>query len=77
MKLTTVYLMIVMHPMTQILEEEKTRTAVNKAIGIQENIQFLLMVGYIENYPGQVTLVTANDHFAFRKVIGRIVLVHS
>jgi Nitroreductase family len=47
---------IAIHPMTQILEEEKTRTTVNKAIGIKESIQFLLRVGYVENYPDPVTL---------------------
>lgn len=36
---------IAIHPMTQILEEEKTRLAVNHAIGIKEDIQFLLRVG--------------------------------
>lgn len=47
---------IAIHPMTQILEEEKTRTKVNNAIGIKENIQFLLRVGYVKNYPEPVTL---------------------
>lgn len=47
---------IAIHPMTQILEEEKTRLAVNHAIGIKENIQFLLRFGYVENYPDPVTL---------------------
>lgn len=47
---------IAIHPMTQILEEEKTKTMVNNAIGIKENIQFLLRVGYVDNYPEPVTL---------------------
>ncbi|MBW8523758.1 nitroreductase family protein [Chryseobacterium chendengshani] len=47
---------IAIHPMTQILEEEKTKTAVDNGIGIKENIQFLLRVGYVENYPEPVTL---------------------
>lgn len=47
---------IAIHPMTQILEEDKTKTMVNNAISIKENIQFLLRVGYVENYPEPVTL---------------------
>lgn len=47
---------IAIHPMTQILEEEKTRSMVNNAIGIKENIQFLLRVGYVNHYPEPVTL---------------------
>ena len=54
---------IAMHPMTQILEEEKTRKKINSAIGIKENIQFLLRVGYVENYPEPVTLRRPLDWF--------------
>lgn len=54
---------IAIHPMTQILEEEKTRTMVNDGIGIKENIQFLLRVGYVDNYPEPVTLRRPIDQF--------------
>ena len=47
---------IAIHPMTQILEEEKTRTIVNDGIKVKENIQFLLRVGYVDKYPDPVTL---------------------
>ena len=47
---------IAIHPMTQILEEVKTRDLINISIGIIENIQFLLRVGYVKNYPKPVTL---------------------
>ncbi len=47
---------IAIHPMTQILEVEKTRKTINNSIGINEKIQFLLRVGYVKNYPEPVTL---------------------
>lgn len=47
---------IAIHPMTQILEEEKTNKNVNSGIEIQQPIQFLLRVGYVKNYPEPVTL---------------------
>lgn len=54
---------IVIHPMTQILEEEKTRKMINKSLEINENIQFLLRVGYVEKYPEPVTLRRPVDWF--------------
>lgn len=54
---------IAIHPMTQILEEEKTRKDVNRSIGIIKNIQFLLRVGYVKNYPEPVTLRRPVDWF--------------
>ena len=55
---------IAIHPMTQILEEEKTNKFVNNALTINENIQFLLRVGYVNNYPEPVTLRRPMDWFA-------------
>jgi hypothetical protein len=37
---------IAIHPMSQILEEASTRQTVNKSIGINDNIQFILRMGY-------------------------------
>jgi hypothetical protein len=54
---------IAIHPMTQMLEEEKTRKLVNTSIGINKNIQFLLRVGYVEKYPEPVTLRRPLDWF--------------
>lgn len=54
---------IAIHPMTQILEEEKTSKLVNKSLAIDNNIQFLLRVGYVENYPEPVTLRRPLDWF--------------
>ncbi len=54
---------ISIHPMTQILEEEKTRKMVNTSLGINENIQFLLRVGYVEKYSDPVTLRRPLDWF--------------
>ena len=42
---------IAIHPMTQILEEPATRETLNQSIGISENVQFILRVGYLKNYP--------------------------
>ena len=47
---------IAIHPMTQILEESSTREQLNQSIGISENIQFILRVGYLKNYPQPVSL---------------------
>jgi hypothetical protein len=47
---------IAIHPMTQILEELSTRQILNHAIGISENIQFILRTGYVKNYPQPVSL---------------------
>jgi len=47
---------IAIHPMTQILEEATTKNQVNKSIGIADEIQFILRIGYLKNYPEPVTL---------------------
>jgi len=47
---------IAIHPMSQILEEEETKTQVNATIGLNEEIQFILRLGYLKNYPDPVTL---------------------
>jgi hypothetical protein len=54
---------IAIHPMTQILEESSTREQLNQAIGISENIQFILRVGYLKNYPQPVSLRRPVDWF--------------
>jgi hypothetical protein len=54
---------IAIHPMTQILEESSTRQMLNQAIGISENIQFNLRVGYLKNYPQTVSLRRPVDWF--------------
>ncbi len=47
---------IVIHPMTQILEEVQTRMEVNRFTGIKDNIQFMLRTGYVKDYPAPVSL---------------------
>jgi hypothetical protein len=47
---------IAIHPMTQILEETETKNQSNKSIGINDEIQFILRIGYLKNYPEPVTL---------------------
>jgi hypothetical protein len=47
---------IAIHPMTQILEESSTRQILNQSIGLSENIQFILRVGYLKDYPEPVSL---------------------
>jgi hypothetical protein len=47
---------IAIHPMTQILEEPETKQEVNSSIGISDNIQFILRLGYLKKYPVPVTL---------------------
>jgi hypothetical protein len=48
--------MLAIHPMTQILEEPETKQQVNSSIGISDNIQFILRMGYLKNYPEPVTV---------------------
>lgn len=47
---------IAIHPMTQILEESETKHQVNNSIGIKDEIQFILRMGYVKDYPEPVTL---------------------
>ncbi len=54
---------IAIHPMTQILEESSTRQTLNPSIGIGENIQFILRLGYLKNYPEPVSLRQPVDWF--------------
>jgi hypothetical protein len=54
---------IAIHPMTQILEEPSTRQMLNQAIGISDNIQFILRTGYLKNYPEPVSLRRPIDGF--------------
>jgi hypothetical protein len=54
---------IVIHPMTQILEESSTRQMLNQSVGISEDIQFILRVGYVKDYPPPVSLRRPVDWF--------------
>jgi len=47
---------IAIHPMTQILEEAATKETLNRSIGINESVQFILRVGYVKDYPPPVSL---------------------
>jgi hypothetical protein len=47
---------IAIHPMSQILEEASTKEIINQSIGIADNIQFILRMGYLKNYPEPVSL---------------------
>jgi hypothetical protein len=54
---------IAIHPMTQILEEPATNKALNSSIGISDNIQFILRMGYLKKYPEPVSLRRSVDRF--------------
>lgn len=54
---------IAMHPMTQILEEVSTQQTLNQSIVIHKNIQFILRIGYLKNYPQPVSLRRPIDWF--------------
>ena len=45
-----------LHPMTQILEEPSTRSALTPAVGLGDGVQFILRVGYVADYPPAVAL---------------------
>ncbi|MEP6674087.1 MAG: hypothetical protein ABJA78_03005, partial [Ferruginibacter sp.] len=57
---------IAIHPMTQILEEASVKQTINQSIGITENIQFILRMGYLKNYPEPVSLRRPVDWFVRR-----------
>ncbi|MEO7047387.1 MAG: hypothetical protein ABI091_18940 [Ferruginibacter sp.] len=54
---------IAIHPMTQILEEATTKQNINQLIGITDNIQFILRMGYVKDYPAPVSLRRPVDWF--------------
>ncbi len=54
---------IAIHPMTQILEETSTRETLNRSIGMNDSVQFLLRAGYVKNYPPPVSLRRPVDWF--------------
>ena len=54
---------IAIHPMTQILEEPSTNKTVNNALGIKDDIQFILRLGYVADYPKPVSLRRPVDWF--------------
>jgi hypothetical protein len=47
---------IAIHPMTQMLEEEKWRNEIGKQHGTKVIPQFVLRVGYVDKYPDPTTL---------------------
>jgi hypothetical protein len=47
---------IALHPMTQPLEEAGFAGDLKKNLGIEENIQFILRAGYVEEYPLPVSV---------------------
>jgi nitroreductase len=46
---------IAIHPMSQILEEPDIKMELNNAIGVKEEVQFLLRMGYMKKYPDTVS----------------------
>ncbi|HNX58143.1 MAG TPA: nitroreductase [Spirochaetota bacterium] len=63
MSLRTRHRMIVIHPMTQILEESRIKDEFVKSSGIKDEPQFILRVSYIESYPDPVSLRRAPEEF--------------
>jgi hypothetical protein len=47
---------IVIHPMTQILEEPSIHPGLNAFIGMDDPVQFILRTGYVKDYPEPVSL---------------------
>jgi hypothetical protein len=54
---------IAIHPMTQILEEATIAQTLPSSIGITDQVQFILRIGYIKNYPPPVSLRRRVDCF--------------
>jgi hypothetical protein len=49
--------------MSQILEEYPMQQTVQSSIGITDNIQFILRIGYVNAYPQPVSLRRPVDWF--------------
>ncbi len=48
--------MIGIHPMSQMLEEEPWKNQVAKDLGLTGEVQWILRIGYLKNYPDPVSL---------------------
>jgi hypothetical protein len=55
---------IALHPMSQMLEEDKFKHDVAKTLGIHGQVQFILRAGYVKEYTEPVTLRRPVDWFA-------------
>lgn len=47
---------IAIHPMTQMLEENPSRVAIAKELGLAGEVQWILRIGYLSSYPDPVSL---------------------
>jgi hypothetical protein len=54
---------IAVHPMSQVLEEEPWRQQIANAIGLDQEPQYLLRVGYVDGYPEPVSMRRPVDRF--------------
>jgi len=54
---------IALHPMTQILEEPPFNQNIAQSLGIADNIQFILRMGYLDKYPAPVSLRRPVERF--------------
>jgi hypothetical protein len=54
---------IAIHPMTQILEEEMYHQQIPATLGINNEVQFILRTGYLNDYPAPVSLRRPIDRF--------------
>ena len=55
--------MIAIHPMTQILEENRIKDEFVKSAGVKGETQFIIRASYIESYPEPVSLRRAPEEF--------------
>ena len=54
---------IAIHPMSQVLEEEPWRQQIANAVGLNQEPQYLLRVGYVSDYPEPVSMRRPVDDF--------------
>lgn len=54
---------IAVHPMSQVLEEQPWRQKIANAIGLDQEPQYLLRVGYVSDYPEPVSMRRPVDDF--------------
>ena len=60
--------MIAIHPMTQMLEEEPWKKELGKELGLAGEVQWVLRIGYLKNYPDPVSLRTPVSWFVETRV---------
>ncbi len=55
---------IAVHPMTQLIQEKNWKDKIAGELGVDGHVQFVVRIGYVENYPAPVSIRMPVDWFA-------------